>query len=330
MANLTTNDLQKGDVLLFEGMKDDFISAAIMFLTDSNVSHSAMTYHEKDGAQDATLVHEASPKVPVSVKEATKTFGDRPITVRRLTRPVEQQKLIAAADRYLLEKAPYNNNGLYLVGIILIYKKMSPFFIKNKKISFLMEKLLRLSAKLVTHYINSKKFPKNHPMTCSQFVAQCYDDAGYPLISYDLMSNAAKDTLLDQVAVKLQEEPRLLQDRALFANQPDLSEAEIVAEANQISKELTEELQNQLASNSLESSSMQDLHGAEADDGLVTAAAEFAMRHYELSNSDSDLMSNSLAGPIEWLKEQRNLFVSPADLLNSDKLETTGIIQLRP
>lgn len=324
MANLNVDDLQKGDVLLFEGMKDDFISAAIMFLTDSEVSHSAMTYHEKDGEQQASLVHEASPKVPVSVREAAKTFGDRAITVRRLTQEVDPQKLIAAADRYLLEKAPYNNNGLYLVGVIMIYRKISPFFIKNKKISRWLEKLLRLAAQLATHYINSKKFPKNHPMTCSQFVAQCYDDAGYPLFADQLTANAEPDTLLDRVALTLQNNPQMLQDRMTSSNVPEVSEADIIDEASWVCKALTEELQNQLTGNAIP-----DSVDAETDDALVAAAAEFAMSHYELHNpDDGQLMSNSINDRLAWLKEQRNLFVSPADLLNSGKLTTAGVIRL--
>ena len=39
-------DLKPGDVLLFSGEKGSFISEAIMFLTNSPVSHAALVYSD--------------------------------------------------------------------------------------------------------------------------------------------------------------------------------------------------------------------------------------------------------------------------------------------
>ncbi|MCP4214213.1 MAG: hypothetical protein GY765_06130 [bacterium] len=46
-------DLKPADILLFSGVERDFISEAIMFLTDSIVSHAGMSYKEYDKIVDA-------------------------------------------------------------------------------------------------------------------------------------------------------------------------------------------------------------------------------------------------------------------------------------
>jgi len=331
--SITPADLKPGDVLLFEGMRSDAISSAIMFLTDSSVSHAAMVYDGEGDGKPATLVHEASPKVPVSVREAAASFGDRLITVRRLPEPPRRDKtpLIRAADHYLLEQAPYNNHGLYLVGVMLIYQRFSP----DRPTSRIVARILRLAASLLTHYLNTKKFPGQHPMTCSQFVAQCYDDAGddYRLFAAGLLDAAnapGAPSLLEQT-IDVMNADRDFDDKLAavpVGGAANESEAAIVASADELSGQLLESLEN-----------MQAIDTAEfgltpIDDELALAVNDFAESVYALYHGSDD---NDMAAPtaatatskLEWLKEQRNLFVSPADLLSNNHLETVGTIKLK-
>lgn len=330
---MSLSDLCQGDVLLFEGMKNDAISFAIMFLTDSSVSHAAMLYSEETDQKPATLVHEASPKIPVSIMEAAGSFGDRQITIRRLTKEPTygSQPLIDAADRYLLEKAPYNNNGLYLVGILLIYKKVAPDTVTSRIIA----QILKLAAKLLTQYLNSKRFPAQHPMTCSQFVAQCYDDAGsdYRLFEHGLLARN-----MDSAASPPDEQPTLLEqaidvfDQAIdlsasldTANEEALGEQEIIARAGTLSEELVNNLQR------LQTMDMAPADAQPLDNELSLAIGEFAERLYQLYQEDDDRSTpiNGTLARMQWLRDQRNLFVSPADLLHCDRLTTAGTVRLQ-
>lgn len=328
-TEITLSALQPGDVLLFQGMETDLISSTIMYLTNSRVSHAAMVYSAADGDKGATLVHEASPKVPLSVRDAAASFGDREITVRRQPDSLHIAKapLIAAADAYLLEKAPYNNNGLYLVGVLLIYKK----FIPDSKTSKLIARLIKLATRLIVHQLNRKSFPSQHPMTCSQFVAQCYDDAGadYRLFHESLLdtANAPEETgssLLDQAL------QRLDSDRAISAvTSPEaataMSEQQIIEQAQQLAGELLQQLEQE------QSASSDTNQVPEIDDELSAAIGEFASSLHQLQHADLDqaATANSVVDHLKWLKEQRNLFVSPADLLNCARLETSGVIHLK-
>ncbi|BDH45213.1 hypothetical protein TUM12370_12570 [Salmonella enterica subsp. enterica serovar Choleraesuis] len=325
---ITLSALRRGDVLLFEGMDSDNISSTIMYLTNSRVSHAAMAYSEEKAGQVATLVHEASPKVPLSVRDAAKSFGDRLITVRRLpeSRDGDGDELIAAADRYLREEAPYNNYGLYMVGVLLIYRK----FIPDSRTSLIVAGILKLATKLIVHRLNKKGFPAKHPMTCSQFVAQCYDDAGgrYRLFDYDLLMNnegVAEESeslsLLDMAIEAIEDSPLLAEPLDMTVPGQEMSEQEIAAQAQQLSGQLL----NQLRQPPLDMAMPQSI-----DDELVRAIGEFSDSLYQAHYAGLDsAAANGVTGKLRWLKEQRNLFISPADLLRCARLDTVGTLRMK-
>lgn len=161
-------DLQAGDILLFSGEKDSFISQAIMFLTDAPVSHAAMTY-----APSSIIVEETPPAIQTS--KAAERFDGRTISVMRLN-PAQPKytPVLNAATSYLNNKEPYATANLYLVGMLLIYRRFTPR-------DFLQQVIIKILKKLtasIIDYHNARKYPGKLPMVCSQFVYQCYEDAG--------------------------------------------------------------------------------------------------------------------------------------------------------
>jgi hypothetical protein len=189
-------DLQSGDVLLFSGEEGSFISAAIMWLTDAPVSHAAMAY-----IPSTTLVEESPPAVQTN--QAADRFVHRTISVMRRRPPQsDMTPVLEAATGYLNDEEPYANANLYLVGILLIYRKFAPDTALQRVIIKILKKL---TASLISHF-NERKYPGKLPMVCSQFVFQCYEDggAGYTLriqggvLGSALHVTAAVPSLLDQ------------------------------------------------------------------------------------------------------------------------------------
>lgn len=161
-------DLQPGDVLLFSGEEGSLISEAIMRLTGADVSHAAMVYREPH-----QIIEETPPAVAVS--DAAERFEKRTISVRRLKRDAtDMAPVLDAAQVYLNEEAPYAMSNLYLVGLVLIYKRFKPDSLVKRAMVGILKKL----TVQILDRIHAHSTPDKHPMVCSQFVYQCFEDAG--------------------------------------------------------------------------------------------------------------------------------------------------------
>ena len=116
------DELQPGDILLFSGAKDR-ISQAIMLLTDSLVTHSALSYTEND-----RIVEETPPSVRIFQLDINdERLKGRKIYVHRFkTHQNSLAPVLNAATAYLNQETPYANNNLYLLALILVYKKWAP------------------------------------------------------------------------------------------------------------------------------------------------------------------------------------------------------------
>ena len=161
-------DLKAGDVLLFSAEKGSFISWAITFLTNAPVSHAAMFYDPQNG----TIIEETPPRV--AINNAATRFPNRTIYVNRLDGALPMDPVVNAATHYLNNDEPYDSQGLYIVGLLLIYRKFTPRDRTQKAIIKILKKLTAS----ITDYLHKHKTPGKKPMVCSQFVAQCFEDAG--------------------------------------------------------------------------------------------------------------------------------------------------------
>lgn len=161
-------DLKPGDILLFSAEKGSFISWAITYLTDASVSHAAMYYNDKE----RSIIEETPPQV--TTNNADKRFEGRKINVRRLKEDLPIGPVIEASTSYLNDKEPYANSGLYIVGLLLMYKKFAPDNLVQKA----MVKIFKKITVSIVKYLENYQYPDKSPMVCSQFVAQCYAKAG--------------------------------------------------------------------------------------------------------------------------------------------------------
>lgn len=298
-------NLEIGDILLFSAEKGSFISWAITFLTDAPVSHAAMFYNE----QNQSIIEESPPQV--AVNPATDRFKDREIYVRRLS--VEEglplSPVIEEATNYLNKAEPYDMSGLYMVGLLLIYRKFTPNTIVQKA----MIKILKKLAASIIKYIHEHKNPGKLPMVCSQFVAQCYNNAGdkYKLkIESGVLQkvSAIQDNsrnVLDQVLQILQSPKKtnlqtLSSTTMKIMNEPPSSGEELCKElkeafdatANETDKDITSE--------------------------LIESISQFSQAHYLLSSGDVQLQNvllDDVTTTLQFLKGNENMFVSPGDLL---------------
>lgn len=312
------NDLKMGDILLFSPEKGSFISWAITFLTDAPVSHAAMFYNE----ENQSIIEETPPQVKVNC--AVERFKGREIYVRRLNvkKDLPLSPVIEDATTYLNEAEPYDSSGLYMVGLLLIYKKFTP----NTLVQKVMVKILKKISASIIKYIHEYRNPGKLPMVCSQFVAQCYDDAGdqYQLkIENGILQKMAamqdnSSNVLDQV-MEIVKSGKRTNLQTLLA--PTFK---IQDESSTSGEELCRQLQEAF-----------DLTADEITTGitdeLIEATSQFAQAHYLSSSGEiqlQNILKDDVTKVFQNLKDNKNMFVFPGDLLNHCKnLKDVGTIK---
>ena len=323
-------ELQPGDILLFSGAQDR-ISQAIMLLTDSLVTHSALSYTEND-----KIVEQTPPRVRIFQLDIdNERLLGRKIYVNRFkTHQNSMAPVLKAATAYLNQETPYANNNLYLLGLILIYKKWAP----NTLVKKVMIKIFKKLAILISDYINKHKSPGKLPMVCSQFVYQCYEDAGSDyqlrinqgaLVSTSLSVARNNLSILDQVInrVKSDSSPQfqgLIESSAnlIINNVPSQTESELAQELIEALEETevdaVEELNSELALAVHEFG--QAVYSAEATE--ENAKPLMLVKTNELAKELN--VSSSLT----FLKAKQAYFVTPEDLLNNcENVTRVGIIE---
>lgn len=315
-------DLKPADILLFSGEKGSWISQAIMLLTNSKVSHAAITYTTSD-----QMIEETPPQVRVS--NTSERAKQRTVYVMRLKPPLDKMTpVLDAANAYLKESAPYAMSNLYLVGMLLLYKKFSP----TTPIQKVMLKIFKKLSAGIMDYINEHKSPGNLPMVCSQFVYQCYEDAGdnYKLnIKGGILLRAATTELeggsvLDQAIYRIKRDttPNF---RSFITEK---SGAALHAEVPQSEEDLAHELVKALEAEAATATE-------ELEPELVLAIQEFGQAVYSATTNaeieaDEIVRSHALRiAPtgLSFLKSEEAYFVAPGDILsNCTNVRQVGVI----
>lgn len=315
-------DLQPGDVLLFSGEKGSFISEAIMFLTDAPVSHAALTY-----TPSSSIVEETPPAVQVN--EAAERFPGRTISVMRHT-PAQSSytPVLNAATGYLNNEEPYANANLYLVGALLIYRKFTPHTALQQVIIRILKKI----TSAIIDYYNEHKYPGKLPMVCSQFVYQCYEDAGpgyrLPIVGGVLGTALRAETptpsLIDQAIARVRNDATPTFRSFLGANVG----LALTAPEPQSDEELARDLLAALRA---------EAAAAPLEDALVVAIHEFGqavqmVRTGTTPPVDELAQANALRMPsngLAQLKAEEAYFVAPGDLLlHCPALKQVGTINV--
>ena len=326
------NELQPADILLFSGTKD-WMSQAIMRLTNSEVTHAALSY--KDSHQ---IIEETPPSVSIFEFDTTGESGerlkDRKIYVNRLkTAQASMTPVINAATCYLNDETPYAKTNLYLLGLILIYKKWSP----NILVKQVIVKILKKLTAQIIESINKQKSPGKLPMVCSQFVYQCFEDAG---VDYNLVLR--KDSLLNRVSSVAGDNFSLL-DQVTAQLKPDSSrQFQRLAESQtNLVENVPLQTEEELAQELIDAMESDEIKTSEAlESELALAVCEFGQAVYLAEGSEDNAQpmmiakTNQLADELQippllsFLKVKEAYFVTPEDLLNHcENVTQVGIIK---
>ena len=331
MKILSFEELQPADVLLFSGA-DDATSKAIMWLTNSPVAHSALFYTEKD-----KIIEESPPSIRIfQLNIDDERLKGRTIYVNRLeTQQQSKMPVINAATAYLNNETPYANNNLYLLGLILLYKKFRP----NTLVKKVMIKIYKKLAVKIADYLNQRKHPGNSSMVCSQFVYQCFKDAGE-----DYQLRIHKGSLLDQSLSVTGDNLSALEQTINRVGQDSPAQ---IQEFTGISTPLAIEnipsqTEEELAQELIEALSLTEVDTfEELDLELASAVHEFGQATYSaegtpesatplmLADTNKFAQELNISSPLSFLKAKEAFFVTPEDLLNNcDNLTQVGIIKL--
>lgn len=319
---MNKTDLRAGDVILFPPHKGDFIAQAISFLTDGEVNHAALCYPEGDCLKVAeSILKDGLVLNPF----AEHIESDYPLRICRFKGTLDVNPVLEAAKKYLDEKNAYPNFNLGLLGLLLVFKKFAPHTLKNRIVygfcTWVAGKLMLL--------VREKKYAGKHPMSCSQFVSQCFTDAGK---EYDLQF----DRLVVNFEAKAQLKTRSLtidnkiSPLELLAMSEDLDEFDANVMQNSLST--IEESEEALISQFIQTVERQNdtsvcaarkLHvggiSVEKEEEVPVqeinkATANIVLSLYELLQGHS---ASNLAEAMSFLSSStaRNYFVSPQDLL---------------
>jgi len=314
---MNIKDLKPGDILLFSAEKGSFISWAITFLTDASVSHAAMFYDDKE----KSIIEETPPQV--AINNADKRFEGRKINVRRLKEDLPIDPVIEASTSYLNDEEPYDNSGLYIVGLLLLYKKFTP----NNLVQKAMVKILKKITASIVKYIHEHQNPDKSPMVCSQFVAQCYAKAGdkYKLkiengvLAKMAANQADSNNVIDQV-IQIIENGKRVNLQALLT--PNLKMQD---NSSFSGEELCKELKDafMLSTNAV---------STDITDELVEAVSQFANAYYLYSPGSQKthgILPKNTHEILRNISDNENMFTFPGDLLNHcNSLKDVGVIKL--
>lgn len=171
------NELRAGDVILFPPHKGDFIAQAIAFLTDGEVNHAALCYPDDKG--ELKIAESILKDGLVLDPFAEHIEEEYPLRICRMNGISDMTPVLDSAKKYLEEKNAYPNFNLGLLGLLLVFKKFSPHTWQNA----IVYKFCVIVSQKLMELVRNIRHHNEHPMSCSQFVAQCFTDAGP---AYDL------------------------------------------------------------------------------------------------------------------------------------------------
>lgn len=319
-------DLKKGDVILFPPHDGDFIAKAIAYLTNGEVNHAALCYPSEQGL----LVAESILKNGLVLNPFPEHIDEKyPLRICRMKKPLDVEPLLKTTQKYLNEKNAYPNFNLGLLGGLLLFKKFAPHTLRNKVIYTFME----LVANRLMILVRQRKYANKHPMSCSQFVAQCFTDTG---ADYDLH--------FDNLTVDFDEMPLLGIHKTNALQDSAIAPIEILEQENNLSSvgvnnaELDIDDLSDKDAMQLTDQFIDVLEGKErfecsnkAPSALLKnnniTLQKLALSLYELHTGKQ---APNLNQAIEWLKSptMRNYFVSPQDILKNcpDSLTFVGLL----
>jgi len=149
--------LKPADILLFKGKRGSLVSKAIKFLTNSKVSHAALAYESSE-----KLIEESLEGVRIFDIEQHPDRSNTIYVMRLHPSKDSMQPVLDAAKSYFKKSEPFALYNLFLLGMLLLYKKFTPGTPMQK----VMCKIFKKLAAYIIEYINKHKHPGKLPMVC--------------------------------------------------------------------------------------------------------------------------------------------------------------------
>ncbi len=340
--SMSIKDIEPGDVLLFSG--ESLISEAIILVTGGGVSHAAIAYDDID------LVHEVPPHAARGVM--AELFEGRTISVMRVFDSQHKEqipKALTAANQFVKDKEPYPMSNLYLLGLVLLYRTVTPNTLTQKYIT----KVLRIVIAELEEFIRMKRQPGKLPMVCSQFVYQCYAHAGVQLkirngvviqnltnkLAFEDVMENKQLSLLDRIVTQPLSSPINQMSNAasnnieLGGNENETQEdqdAVITGLLNALKQEA--ELVRDAFEPGRDTEQMPELQVAQIPESelsveLVQTANQFASCMVNAIELSTEVGQSGYSEPLKLLQQNEAMFVTPTDLLlHCEALEKVGTI----
>jgi len=311
---LEFSELLPGDILVFRAEKEDAVSLAISYLTDSDVSHSGI-YLGLNNKGEAFFADEGALGLrPYIMKPNLK---GQPVYVRRLKDICDIKPVLLKAQSYLHDTIPCDWTSLVLLALILLYKKIPVYKYPEKIIT----KVLLVAASAIDEYLSQKNNTEKELMICSQFVFCCFEEASKLEAKYKL--DLYEDRYFKSSSSK---EPNLI--RRIFN---EIHKSSRVIEFNAVEFEDTySDIESEIAlwvklqrkkTFLLENKRTFELHN-----DLIAAVILFSDKWYELRFGERSLSSFEKLNR-NAVDYNRSLFITPADLkLHMKNLDPLGWI----
>lgn len=208
-------DLIPGDILLFSGPPESHLAAAISHFTHAPVSHAAMSWTEP-----GTIIEQNPPGI--RLRQIRTEPPEGPVHVRRqLSPPPDITPLLDAARSAINTYAPYPNPQLYLLALILLFRKSAPGPSQQR----ILVRLFHRVANHITESFFENESTGDLPLIPSQFVFQCHVDAGEafspgicPESKNQDRSQPHRATLLEQATHQMRSHPPPFFQKELLKN----------------------------------------------------------------------------------------------------------------
>lgn len=319
---IQAKDLQDGDVLLFSAIEEDLLSEIIARLTDSPVSHSAMSYYKKEEGDAIYVVEENFPggaqitdiNVEGHSRSNRKTYvmRYRSDDLDNTADLFDGDKVIEVADNYVAMHKPYSITALPFIGFYLIVKDLT----STLELQKLIASLMRIAMGMRIENIN-KKISEDDPMDCSQFVYHCYREAGFRII----LKNQVGQNIIGKVLAYMKENKDKLTDKINNIDSVLFAKVDSTISENIILEKLYHEIQ-EIKTKSKEAAPL-------TEDFVLTVyqfCKIFNFMYQPIEAKQEKNQSIDITDGIEKLIEMEEYFITPADLMNSYSLECVGIL----
>ena len=194
MPNVTVKDLKPGDILLSPPPRPiikGWVGQLIVLLTGAETSHAALYCGEINGVH--TIAHTYTQGTAhLSLRDHFEKDKTPYCHVRRHSTETKMDPVIHVANKYVEEKNPLLKSSFFLLSIVLLSKRLSENILR----SLCFHRAVTMYCLKAIKAIQSRGEKKNM-MTCSQFIMQCFEDAGdnyrinieSPFLEYERKSN---------------------------------------------------------------------------------------------------------------------------------------------